>query len=209
MQSIREHKTSLLLASLFFVGSVIYGLLNHSVETIHYLQTSWDKSIPFVPAFAIIYHSWYPFILWLSYRVFQKNEILFQRLMVHLLIAQYLALITFSLFQTEVVRMPVEGSDIFSRLVHLTYQLDNPYNGFPSIHVIASLIVPWHYNRVIKEPVKGVMVWLYAGLIIASTVLIRQHELLDALGGLIYSLIAAVVAYLILPLLRRLKERYE
>lgn len=209
-QWLHDHKASAILMGLYLFATISYGLLNQPIGTVHSLKISWDDSVPFIPAFVVIYHTWYPFILWLTYLVFRKDEHRFQRLMVHLLVGQVMALTTFVLFQTEVSRMVVPGHDAFSQLVKLTYVLDNPFNGFPSIHVLASIVVTWHYVKAYSTEWKSsLLASIYAGLIILSTVLIRQHVLLDAVGALVYAIIAGGIGWWIRPTLRTWRRALE
>lgn len=94
--------------------------------------------------------------------------------------------VTFRLFQTTVPRPVVPGQDIFMQLTRMVYQLDNPYNTFPSIHVMTSYIVFLGSKRTQKCSQK--ISWLAQGtavLIILSTLFLKQHTLLDVAGGII------------------------
>lgn len=189
-QFVRRYHMELLLLVIYFGLSGIYGLTNRPIGHVRVLVHRFDALIPFVPGFVLVYHSWYPFILYGMFRVWQKDQRLFYQMMIHTIIAEVLAIITFIAFQTEVIRMTVTDTDVLSRLVNLTYQLDNPFNGFPSIHVITSLVIAYYFARVYLSQWPRVVLYLgYAALIIASTVLIKQHMFWDLPGALVYSLV--------------------
>ncbi|PYI54040.1 hypothetical protein DLM86_15975 [Paenibacillus flagellatus] len=72
------------------------------------------------------------------------------------------------------------------RLVLSVYGSDNPVNCFPSTHVLTSYFIMRAFNsdRGIRRPLK-IAVSTMAILIIASTVLLKQHVILDAVGAIL------------------------
>lgn len=185
MNTIKRHRRSLLLLAVYFLVSLLYQWTNQPIGVVRTLWTPLDERIPFWSAFILVYHSWYPFILVGLWQVFVRDEGRFHRLMRHLIIAQLIAIVIFVVFQTEVIRPEITSQDIFSRLVEWTYRIDRPYNGFPSIHVLTSLITAWHYGRVFRDrPVQVLSYRLYSGLIILSTLFVKQHMVWDILGAL-------------------------
>lgn len=146
-----------------------------------------DDLIPLVPAFAIPYCYWHlqialtlAFLIWSS----RAGRIL-HRLVINLAISDLIAAIIFFVLPTQMIRPDFQNTGILSDLVRLIYTIDLPFNLFPSKHVIWAIIL----NRS----------WAAAGprrlwfrlfnhggtlLIIASTVLIKQHYTPDIIGGL-------------------------
>lgn len=99
--------------------------------------------------------------------------------MLTLVLCYVVAFITFYFFQTTVSRPLVTGNDIFSKLVLFTYKSDEPYNCFPSIHVITAYLAMKGINltdarKRIKIPVNVV-----GFLIIISTQFVKQHVIMD------------------------------
>lgn len=194
MKFIRKHKRSLLLVAVYLSLTVLYQLTNRPFGLVRILYQPLDDMIPFIPGFILVYHSWYPFIIAGMIAVFVRSERDFRLLLGHLVIAQALALLIFILFQTQVIRPEVTGTDIWSMLVIKTYEIDQPYNGFPSIHVLSSLIVAWHFGKAYGEKRWiGLLYWMYSGLIILSTLFVKQHMVWDLPGALAVGVISWII----------------
>lgn len=192
MEFIRRYRTSLIMLIVYMLSSLIYAWTNQPIGTVRVLHHPLDDIIPLIPSFIVIYHTWYPFMIGGAISLFFRDEIRFQRLMIHLLISQVLAIGTFIFFQTEVLRPEITGTDIFSRILAWTYSIDGTYNGIPSIHVLSTLVVAGHFSRAFwHKPLWVGLYWLYGGLIIASTVLVKQHMFWDLPGAVL----AAIVSY--------------
>lgn len=76
-------------------------------------------------------------------------------------------------------------------LLALIYQMDLPYDLFPSIHCLVSLMC-WlgiYRCREVKFTVKAAVL-VYALLICASTQFTKQHYIVDVAGGLLTALLA-------------------
>ena len=77
-------------------------------------------------------------------------------------------------------------------LVKLNYSADLPYNCFPSLHVAYAFIgalVLWNYKRT------WAYTYLACAIIVAiSVVLVKQHYILDVVGGFITPFIAYYLA---------------
>lgn len=176
----------LLLLSVIASASM-YFLFNKPTENILDLSTGLDRMLPFLPSFIIFYDIWYPFIIVFGLILFFLDWNTFKRAALALDIGYLSSYVTFYFFQSTVTRPDVSGEGIFLYLVRLTYGFDKPYNCFPSIHVLVTFVV---CAAVIKSHVysKGWKVFsiIVSVLIIVSTVLIRQHVVLDILGGIIY-----------------------
>lgn len=190
MEFLRRHRKSVFLLLIYLSISLLYQWTNRPIGTVRILWTPLDDLIPFWPGFILIYHSWYPFIIAGMLMMFLRRESDFQRLILHLIIAQLMAILIFVLFQTEVIRADITGGDVFSRLVAWTYRIDQPYNGFPSIHVLTSLITAWYFAKTFFEK-KGLAIFyvFYSGLIILSTLFVKQHMVWDIPGALAVALL--------------------
>jgi membrane-associated phospholipid phosphatase len=62
------------------------------------------------------------------------------------------------------------------------YAGDNQFNDFPSLHTSLSTILAIHWVRVNKT--LGIILGIWTALIVASTLLIKQHYLADLIFGL-------------------------
>ncbi|MCM0648362.1 phosphatase PAP2 family protein [Clostridium swellfunianum] len=168
--------------------NLIYVALNNSERGAKSLVISLDNSIPFVKAFIIPYIIWYGFIfLTMLYLCCKDRDIYYKTLTSYALglIASY---ITFYFFQTTVPRPELLEGDILTRMVNSIYSADQPYNCFPSIHVLTSfLMVKGIMASNVRNKVNMSLIWITSFMIIISTVFIKQHVVFDVIGGIVYA----------------------
>jgi len=94
----------------------------------------------------------------------------------------------FLIFPTKMLRPTIESTDFWSRWLRWTYRHDLPFNAWPSMHVSSALIIGWlwwHNVSRVSLQVAGV-IWMLA--VMTSTVLVKQHSLLDIIGGIMVGL---------------------
>jgi membrane-associated phospholipid phosphatase len=78
-------------------------------------------------------------------------------------------------------------------MIRSIYAADQPYNDFPSLHTSLSTIIAIHWWRFDRRI--GVAAAVWTALIVASTVLVKQHYLADVGGGLV---LAGVTSFLVM-----------
>ncbi len=168
--------------------NILYVALNNSERGAKSLVTTVDNSIPFIKAFIIPYIAWYGFIfLTMLYLCYKDKDTYYKTLTSYALglIASY---ITFYFFQTTVPRPELMGSDILTKMVHSIYSADQPYNCFPSIHVLTSfLMVKAIMASSARNNINMYVIWFSAAMIIISTLFVKQHVIFDAVSGIIYA----------------------
>lgn len=103
--------------------------------------------------------------------------------------------ISFSLFSCLIfVLMPVEvyrpsaallGESLSGLAVRIIYGLDQPYNCFPSLHALHSWVIAIFFarRRSQYDPTSLLLIFAAAAVTV-STITIRQHYVMDVLGGL-------------------------
>ena len=99
--------------------------------------------------------------------------------MITLTLCYVIAFITFYFFQTAVTRPLVTGNDIFSKLIIFTYKSDEPYNCFPSIHVLTAYLAVKGINLTNARKRIKIPVNIIGFLIIISTQFVKQHVIMD------------------------------
>ena len=152
----------------------------------HAVALPLDAKIPLVPAMIVIYILSY--LYWgLSYlRIAQQERKTVWRFFTGAYIAKIICLICFLAYPTEIVRLEVTGSDIFSALTRLIYGLDAPNNLFPSIHYLESWLCFRGLCKIEHMPKRiKIGAFVFTALVCASTVLVRQHYLLDIPAGIL------------------------
>jgi len=150
------------------------------------LEIGLDTYIPLIPEFAVIYLLYIPMIIFVF--AFYWNDYKAYRSMSLMLIAVIsIAIMIYSVFQTEVLRPIIASTDFFTRLTNTIYKYDMPNNTFPSLHVaLTSTISAFVYE---KNANFGMVLIPLTFLIILSTMFIKQHVFLDIIGGLMLAFV--------------------
>jgi len=187
---------SLLLIVAILGTNLIYDGLNHGPNRI-FLRTPLDQALPVVPVFAIPYVSLIPYIgvsllamLFFRVRVYRSAAI-------SMIIAWFVSYAFYFFLQSYIDRPHIPGTDPFSAMVRSIYASDQPYNDFPSLHTSLSTIIAIHLWRMDRRI--GIPAAIWTALIVASTVLVKQHYLADVGGGLV---LAGVASWLVLRITR-------
>lgn len=154
----------------------------------HHITLSVDGHIPFVKEFIIIYVLAYlqwgiGFVL-----TARESRAVCYRFISAEAVAKLLCMLVFLVFPTTMQRADVTGqlvgSDFCSMLTRLIYASDRPDNLFPSIHCLESWIL-FRASLKMEKTGKGYRIFsfVFALLVFASTVLVKQHVAVDILGG--------------------------
>ena len=173
---------SLVLVAAVYLTSQIYAVLNHGPAILN-LKTPLDAALPVIPIFVIPYVSLQPIIYFTLIVLLLTRTRIFQPASLALIIAWLVSYGFYFFLQSEVVRPVLTGADVLTRMIRDVYAGDNPYNDFPSLHTSLSTIIALHWFRVNRS--LGVVVAIWTALIVASTVLIKQHYLADVVSGLL------------------------
>lgn len=169
--------------------SLVYELLNHGPSRI-FLRTPLDGALPGVPVFAVPYVSLIPFVgLSLLLMLFRRARV-YRSAALSMLLVWFTSYVFYVFLQSFVSRPQVGGSDVFSGLVRWVYGADQPYNDFPSLHASLSTIIAIHWWHIDRRA--GVAAAAWTALVVASTVLIKQHYLADMLAGLLLAAAASM-----------------
>ena len=178
----RNAVISIVLAVAVYFTNEIYDLLNHG-PAVWILRTPIDDALPVVRPFVIPYVSlnyvvYFTLIVFLLFRTK-----VFQSACLAMITAWFVSYFFYFFFQTEVIRPALTGSDIFTRMIQNVYAGDNPFNDFPSLHTSISTLLAIHWFRFDRRA--GIVASIWTALIVASTVLIKQHYIADLISGLL------------------------
>lgn len=155
----------------------------------YYWKLKIDDRIPLVPIFIIPYVGYFLLIIWTVIVLWKTQYI--DRFLISYIVSYVLAGIFWYVFPNGVARPKITKEDVFSRLTKLIYKYDDDTNGFPSAHVFSTMICSYFLSIVF--PGNEVLIWGTALLIIASTVLVKQHYIIDIFGGvLVFALSIAI-----------------
>ncbi|MDQ1912173.1 phosphatase PAP2 family protein [Paenibacillus sp. GD4] len=180
--------------------STFYNQLNHAGRGAHSLMTDLDRAIPVIEAFVLPYLAWYGFILIAFVYLCRKDRTSYYQTLVSTIIGLLVSYTIYFFYQTTVPRPVLTGHDVFTVLLQYVYSTDQPYNCFPSIHVLTSYLILRGFKgrRQLPRFVRGA-VWLMSVMIIVSTLFVKQHVLMDVLGAIVLSELIRSVVKIFIP----------
>ena len=165
------------------------------------LGSQLDEAIPFVEAFVVPYLSWFLFMLVWGLFLFFSDKEAYDKLSTFLMIGMTFFLIVSSLVPTAVNLRPqvLVRHNIFTDMIKFLWKADTPTNVWPSIHVFntAAIYVAIVRSKVYRKikPLVRLFLAAWSVSIILSTVLIKQHSLLDVIAGLIMVVVLSYFIY--------------
>jgi membrane-associated phospholipid phosphatase len=183
----------------FFISFWLLELMPRNYYIIHF---SLDQYVPFCRYAIVPYMMWFawnPLIFALLF-LFSIRE--FWRAYDAFAIGSFATLIIYTVFPTGLnLRQPLEGDDIFTRMILYLRTTDNPYNVCPSLHVFTTvlLLLAILDSKVLRAVWLRIVTVIISVAICASTVLLDQHSLIDVFAAIIL----AIVCYSIV------RARYE
>jgi hypothetical protein len=198
IQTVRQNLKSLSLMLSIPVLNIIYCFLNNPDRGTYSLVTDLDQNVPFLKVFILPYLIWYVFIFGTLIYFCFKDKKIYHRTLIAINLGLLISYGIYFIFQTHVPRPELTGTDVLTRLVAFVYSNDQPYNAFPSIHVLVSFLMIKAIN---KYPGKNFLnlssVYLTTVLIMLATQFIKQHVVLDllsaiVLGSLIFDLVYSI-----------------
>ena len=158
-----------------------------------------DRLIPFCPYFIVFYMSWSPLLAVLGIYLILKDAEGFRRYIWMLALSFFSATLFCILVPNDQDLRPADlaVTDIFTWAVQLTYTLDTNTNVFPSVHVlgvIAAVTSVWETPGLRKSGWRWFAA-VYGLVIIASTLLVKQHTILDVAAAIPWGLLSYLIVY--------------
>jgi membrane-associated phospholipid phosphatase len=172
----------LVLAGAVYFTNDIYDLLNHGPAVLN-LRTPLDAALPVVRPFVIPYVSLNPLVYFTLVVFLLIRTKIFQSASLAMITAFLISYLFYFFLQTEVIRPVLTGTDLFTRLIQGVYATDNPFNDFPSLHTSISTLLTIHWFQFNRRA--GFVAAFWTTLIVASTILIKQHYVADLVAGLL------------------------
>lgn len=170
--------------------AICYFLAKFTPFAAHVVGGEIDNAIPFLPIFIIHYVLWYLFLIVVPCMLYQENKENFYWYLVTNFLVDTIATIIFIFYPTLLIRPEIHVDNIFTWLVSLIYWGDTPaLNCFPSIHCASCFIAIFIMikgNKIKKE--YRFTTSIFAILIIASTLFIKQHVVVDVVGAFILAI---------------------
>lgn len=183
----------------------LYGLAFWAVEkgiplqAQRVIQCGADQWIPFREWFLIPYTFWYFYLAAMVVYTFLYDVEIFRKLMHYLIFTTAAALAAYVLFPNRQLLRPevFPRENLLTRGIGILYQVDNPCNVCPSLHVMHAFAVSSAGSRA-KGLQSRLWQWIFGictGLICLSTVFIKQHSILDGLVGILICFAAEWLCY--------------
>lgn len=173
-----------------------------------------DAHIPFCEWFVIPYCLWYPLLVITGLYLLYRDRAAFRRYMVFLGTTFFLSALVWLLVPNGQDLRPTAfpRENLLTALVAGLYRVDTNTNVFPSVHVLGSMgaaLAVRDCRALERRKRLRTGTALLAAAICLSTVLIKQHSVLDAVGGLLLGALAARPVYRSSPVFRLSREETE
>lgn len=159
-----------------------------------------DDKIPFCEYFIIPYFLWFAFVpITMVYLLFYSRKEFYEA-SAFLFIGMTIFLIISTVWPNGLnLRQDISFRDnIFAKTVDMLYTTDTSTNVFPSIHVFNTLgcLIALLKSRGLNghNVIKSFAVILSI-LIILSTMFLKQHSIIDVIGGFVLALIMYLIVY--------------
>lgn len=182
---------SILIFAVFYLGFFFY-LENRTADSYHIIECRIDRMIPYCSVFIVPYLIWFPYQFALLGYFFMGglDHKEFYRFMTYICGGMTCFLLVSWLYPNALELRPALPRDggVFDRMVQGLYLIDTPTNVLPSIHVYNSVVFHITFCRGWERGTGSRWKRLSAVLIvliIISTVLIKQHSVIDLVLGFV------------------------
>ena len=155
----------------------------------HIVYSKLDDYIPFYKPAILMYSSWFlmlvvPFV----YLLKRKSYDNLYNIIIPMFLAMYISLIIYVIYPTALdIRVTdITGNDICSWIIRKIQGIDAPNNVCPSIHVSTTVIIYNQFRKILKDNKKSKAFFLLWSVgICISTMLVKQHSIIDVVCGII------------------------
>jgi membrane-associated phospholipid phosphatase len=160
-----------------------------------------DQALPLIPFFIVFYIAGYlyPF----AYALKEKSDDRFRLALIHYSGILTVSFITFKLFPVQMEKTYATGDGVFEKLTYAMQTFDTIFNNFPSLHVSMNAFTYLITKDLLPKKFSRVFLVLTISITL-STMLVKQHLLMDVFGGLG---VAGIAYYIFLKLESLSSER--
>ncbi len=160
-----------------------------------------DDYIPFCEWFIFAYMSWHVSLLWMSLYTLAYDIDAFKRFMWYLIATTVMAEIVYVVWPNEQLLRPdlstLGRENLLTMAAGLIYTVDTNTNVCPSLHCIGGFAILFAAMSMPRFRTMGwkVFFWVFALLVCASTVFMKQHSIVDFFAAIPVILIGYYVFY--------------
>lgn len=197
---VAEHKSLIvmLIYAVFYLAAFYY--LEQRPGAVYEINFGIDQYIPFCEVFVVPYVMWFGYVAVTVCYLCLKDKEESERLVAFLMAGMTIFVVISAVFPNGHHLRPASFArdNIFTRLVKLIYAADTPTNVLPSIHVynsVAIMIAVCRSRCFAGHKVRKAALLALGVSIICSTVLIKQHSMLDVLLALLLAAAMYPVCY--------------
>lgn len=174
-------------STLYFISKLIQTKPNLLTSTL-------DNKLPFIESFIYIYASWYLLLIIVPIILYCKDKNKYYQYFTATILAVIISNIIFIIYPTTVIRPTIQSNNITNYLINLIYQIDTPaINCFPSLHCLISFLFIYSIKNEKINKILKIAITILSILVILSTVLIKQHIIIDVISGFILSIIVWII----------------
>lgn len=186
------------------VYAVFYLIAFYYLEqrdvAVHEINLGIDEYVPFCEIFIVPYLLWFAYVALTVVFLCMKDKEESDRLVAFLMAGMTIFIVVSAVFPNGHNLRPkvFERDNIFIDLIRHLYMADTPTNILPSIHVynsVAVMIAVWRSRCFAGHMVIKTLMLTLGASIICSTVLIKQHSMLDVLLALLLSAVMYSICY--------------
>lgn len=190
-----EVKPIIISILLIVFQTTLYMLSKLFCTTPHIIGNKIDEMIPFTLIFIIPYVFWYLMLFIIPYKMYKEDKQNLYKYILTNILTVIISNIIFIIYPTEVIRPELTETNILYTLTKFIYWIDTPaLNCFPSIHCSFSMLFILHILSS-KKHTKNFKIFtlITSILIMASTLLIKQHVFIDLVSGNIIAIISFIL----------------
>jgi membrane-associated phospholipid phosphatase len=183
----------------FIIMGVLYTYTNETVTAKYFMYIFIDDYIPFVKEMIIPYSIWYLYMIFPFIFFIHNSKEDFYKFSLFMFSGLIIANIIFLVFPNgQNLRPEITGDDILTKTILSIYSTDKPINSAPSVHVINSIIahIALAKNKTMQKYKWIIRVsFILMISIILSTVMIKQHSILDAFLSIFICIVLYIIIY--------------
>ncbi|MGB5620940.1 MAG: phosphatase PAP2 family protein [Gammaproteobacteria bacterium] len=173
--------TTCLLVLVFFQIGYRWGYTGHRGPGVFDATLALDQMLPLVPQFIVFYMFGYVFVLVPCLAVRQRHD--FYAATVSFCMMLGVAFLMFHFMPVHMQKTMPLGDAWYARWTRFQQNVDTYYNNFPSLHVALNVFA---YSLLARQARRLSWWWLPVPvLVIVSTLLVKQHLVLDVIGGIV------------------------
>lgn len=184
--------------AVFYLVAFFY--LEQRDVAVHEIDFGIDDYIPFCEIFIVPYLLWFAYVAFTVIFLCIRDQEESDKLVAFLMTGMTIFIIVSAVFPNGHNLRPkvFERDNIFIDLIRHLYAADTPTNILPSIHVynsVAIMIAVWRSRCFANHNIIRAAMLALGVSIICSTVLIKQHSMLDVLLALLLSAVMYSICY--------------